>query len=277
MERHARYVFRAHLDTPLASLTLSALQLTVDAHPKPKSAAHGLRCILPVLRWAAAAGRGYVRRDLLDLRASVPRPVRDRVLSREELRALLPVLRERADDDVYAAGLCFLLLTAARRGEVAKARWRDIDFVARTWSIPETKSGQPHVVPLSRQALTLLRRMVPEQSDPAPAAFVCTTANNRPLTRWEEATRRIQAASSTSGWTRHDLRRTAATLMGEMGVMPDIIEAALNHTTIHSPIASIYNRYRYRNEVAVALQQLADLLDGIEQGGAEVIALHGTT
>jgi integrase len=275
MERHARYVFRAHLGTPLAELTLAALQLTVDAHPKPKSAAHAARCLRPLLRWAAAPGRGYVDRDLLDLRASAPRPVRDRVLSREELRVLLPVLRERADDDIYAAGLHFLLLTAARRGEVAKARWRDVDFPARTWSIPETKSGQPHVVPLSRQALALLRRMLLEQSEPDPAAFVFTTPNGTPLTRWEEATQRIQAASGTSGWTRHDLRRTAATLMGELGIIPDIVEAALNHTVIRSPLAAVYNKARYRPEVAAALQRLADLLDGIEQGGAMIVALHG--
>jgi hypothetical protein len=62
--------------------------------------------------------------------------------------------------------------------------------------------------------------------------------------------------------------------MGELGVLPAIIEAALNHTTIHSQIASVYNKARYRPQVAEALQQLADALDGVEQGGAEVIALR---
>jgi hypothetical protein len=76
-----------------------------------------------------------------------------------------------------------------------------------------------------------------------------------------------------TGWQRHDLRRTSATAMGELGVMPDVIEAVLNHVTIHSQIASVYNKSRYRPQVAEALQKLADWLDGIEQGGAQVITL----
>ena len=70
------------------------------------------------------------------------------------------------------------------------------------------------------------------------------------------------------GWTRHDLRRTGATMLGEMGELPDIIEAALNHVSIRSPLAATYNRSRYRPQVAAALQRLADALDGIEAGAA---------
>ena len=62
--------------------------------------------------------------------------------------------------------------------------------------------------------------------------------------------------------------------MGELGVMPAIIEAALNHTTIHSQIASVYNKSRYRPQVASALQQLSGRLDAIEHGGAEIVALR---
>jgi hypothetical protein len=59
-----------------------------------------------------------------------------------------------------------------------------------------------------------------------------------------------------------------------MGELPDIIEAALNHVTIHSPLAATYNRSRYRPQVAMALQRLADALDGIEAGAAKVVPLH---
>ena len=62
-------------------------------------------------------------------------------------------------------------------------------------------------------------------------------------------------------------------MLGKMGVMPAIVEAALNHTSIHSQLATVYNKSRYRQEVAEALQHLADVLDGIEQGGAAVIGL----
>jgi integrase len=269
MDPHIRRVFNAHLGAPLESLSAGALQMTVDEHVRPKSATFGLRCLLPVLRWAAAPGRAYVDRSLLDVRASAPKPVRDRVLSREELGQLLPVLR--VSDNIYAHALLLILLTAVRRGEIASARWRDIDFVACTWTLPTTKNGHWHIIPLSRQAIGLLRRLLPEEHDPDDFVF---NANGKPLGDWGSATRRLQDASLTSGWTRHDLRRTAATLCGELGVMPDIIEALLNHTAIHSQIASVYNKSRYRPQVAVALQQLADLLDGIEAGGAEVVPLR---
>jgi hypothetical protein len=269
MQPQIKRVFRAHLDTPLATLTVGALQMTVDNYPKPKSALFGVGCLLPVLRWASAPGRAYVDRALLDLKASAKAPSRDRVLSRDELSKLLPTLS--ASDSSYAKGIRFILLTACRRGEVSAARWRHIDFTARTWTLPRTKNGTEHVIPLSRQAIALLRAHRPEQLDD-PSTFVFN-ANGKSLADWEGATERLQKASNTSGWTRHDLRRTAATLMGNLGVMPDIIEATLNHVTIHSHVATIYNKSRYRPEVALALQRLADALDGIEHGGAEVIAL----
>jgi integrase len=269
MQPQIKRVFRTHLDTPLANLSLGALQMTVDDYPKPKSALFGVRCLLPVLRWASAPGRAYIDRALLDLRASATAPSRDRVLSRDELTKLLPTLS--VSDSCYAKGMRFILLTACRRGEVSAARWRDIDFTACTWTLPRTKNGTEHVIPLSRQAIALLRAHWPEQLDD-PSTFVFN-ANGKSLADWEGATERLQKAPNTRGWTRHDLRRTAATLMGNLGVMPDIIEATLNHVTIRSHVATIYNRSRYRPEVALALQRLADALDGIEHGGAEVIAL----
>jgi integrase len=269
MEPQIRRVFHSHLDTALATLTVGALQMTVDRHPKPKSASFAVRCLLTVLRWAVAPGRAYVDRDLLGLQTSAPKPSRDRVLSRDELAKLLPALR--ASNSAYASAMRAILLTAVRRGEVEAARWQDINFTAGTWTLPAPKNGKPHVIPLSRQAGALLRGLQPAQVDPE--GFVFTASGGRPLATWDAATDAIQAASGTTAWTRHDLRRTAATTMGEAGVPAHVIEAALNHSDVHSALASVYNKSRYRNEVADALQRLADVLDGIEQGGAEVIPI----
>ncbi|MBV9757512.1 MAG: hypothetical protein JO047_10695 [Alphaproteobacteria bacterium] len=84
----------------------------------------------------------------------------------------------------------------------------------------------------------------------------------------------MQDKSATAGWQRHDLRRTGATMLGDMGELPDIIEAALHHVSIRSPRAVIYNRSRYRPQVAVALQRLADAPDGIEADAGQVVQLH---
>jgi len=103
--------------------------------------------------------------------------------------------------------------------------------------------------------------------------LIFATSTGAPLGNWDRETKALQEASDTQGWTRHDLRRTGATMLGEMGELPDIIEAALSHVSIRSPLAATYNRSRYRPQVAAALQRLADALDGIEAGAAKVVPL----
>ena len=212
MEPQIKRVFHSYLDTPLADLTLGALQLTVDDHPKPKSASFGVRCLMTVLRWAASAGRQYVARDLLDLKASATKPRRDRVLSKDELARVLPTLGGWSP---YAAALKPILLTACRRGEASAARWRDVDLAGGTWTLPMTKSGTQHVISLSPQAIDLLRSRRAIDTDPMALIFASRTG--KPLDSWEGATQRVQATSGTTDWHRHDLRRTAATTMDMLG------------------------------------------------------------
>ena len=270
-------VFGALLRQPVGTLTLADLQMAADNYAFPKSAAFAVRTIRPALKWAAQLGRRYVPSELTNLSTSVAVERRRRVLTGHELSALLPVLR--VSSRPYAAALQFMLLTLARRQEAAQARWRDVNLDAGVWTIPETKNGETHVVPLSRQALDLLRSRLPKDDAgnterPDPDAPVFATSKGAPLGDWDRETKVIQRASNTGHWTRHDLRRTGATMLGEMGELPDIIEAALNHVSIRSPLAATYNRSRYRPQVAAALQRLADALDGIEAGAAAVVPLH---
>ena len=274
--RRIEGVFAAYLPRPLATMRAGDLQMTTDAHKAKQSAAAAVRYIRPVLKWAAQ--RGYVAAEVAVLHQPATVRRRDRVLSLDELRAVLPALD--ASTRPYAAALRFMLLTLARREEVAAATWRDMDLDAGVWTIPTTKNGQPHKVPLSAQAVALLTAQKPAKpakpSAPKPGAlpaFVFHVEGGGRLVNWDRETKVIQAASKTEGWTRHDLRRTGATLLGEMGFDPHVIEAALNHTAIHSQLAATYNRSRYMPEVTRALQALADRLDGVVQGGAEVVSL----
>ncbi|HEX3402685.1 MAG TPA: tyrosine-type recombinase/integrase [Acetobacteraceae bacterium] len=270
--RRIESVFAKHLKRPLAGLTLEALQHTADNWPSGQSAAAAVRYIRPMLKWAAHANRAAVARELALITPPATVARRQRVLNHEELARLLPTLR--ASHSAYAAALQFMLLTCCRREEASTALWQDIDLQARLWRLPETKTknGQEHAVPLSRQALALLRSRLPADN-PDPAARVFTSDGGK-LGNWDRATKVIMVASDTQGWHRHDLRRTAATMMGEMGIDPHVIEAALAHKSVHSQLASIYNAARYRPQVADALQRLADALDNIEHGSsAEVIRL----
>jgi integrase len=268
-------VFKPLLAKPVASLAASDFQMLVDAYPSESTGGFVVRSVRPALKWSAQ--RGYVADGLANIHPPAAVKRRKRILTRDELATVLPALR--ASSRPYAAALLFMLLTLTRRQETALARWRDVNLEARTWTILETKNGEPHVVPLSQQAMNLLRSRLPTDdtgnSDrPQPSAFVFATSTGAPLGNWDRETKALQEASGTEGWTRHDLRRTGATMLGEMGELPDIIEAALNHVSIHSPLAATYNRSRYRPQVAMALQRLADALDGIEAGAAKVVPLR---
>lgn len=269
-DRRIRSVFGKLITRPLVHLTIGDLQMAADNWESGQSAAAAVRFIRPILKWASVPGRVYVPRSLADLVPPATVAKRTRTLTRDELAKLLPVLRTGRTPYHHAA--LFLLYTLARRQEAGSATWGDVDFAAGTWTIPVTKNGQPHAVPLPQQAIELLLSIRP--IDVRPTALIFATSNGTGLSNWDKATKAIMRVSGTSGWTRHDLRRTGATMLGEMGEMPDIIEAALNHASIHSSLAATYNRSRYRPQVAMALQRLADALDGIGQGGAEIVPLR---
>lgn len=266
MRRRVEGVFAGLVRRPLATITAGDFQMVADAHPSKSSASAGVRYLRPILKWAAQ--RGYVGRDvaLVDPPAAVKR--RDRVLTQEELEAILPAL-VAPDANIYAQALRFMLLTLCRRDEACSATWDRVNLDAGEWRILETKNGQPHRVPLSRQAADLLCQIGPG----APAALIFPARGGEKLLNWDRTTKAIMEATGTAGWTRHDLRRTGATMLGEMGVEPHVIEAALNHTSIHSQLAATYNRARYFPAVREALQMLADRLDDIMAGGARVDAL----
>jgi integrase len=145
------------LAKPVAALSASDFQMMVDGYPSEATGSFVVRSMRPALKWAAQ--RGYVLEGLANIHPPAPVKRRKRILTRDELMTVLPALK--ATSRPYGAALLFMLLTLSRRQETALARWRDVNIEARTWTILETKNGEPHVVPLSRQAVDLLRARLP--------------------------------------------------------------------------------------------------------------------
>jgi integrase len=264
-------VFKAHLATPLPRLALIELQATVDRWPSAKSAAFSLRALLTVIRWASVSSRKLVSPELLELTTNAAKPERDRVLQPAELAALLPTFAQASPVDPYAVAHRLILLCGFRRGEIAAARWAQIDLAAATWHLPTSKTGAAHTVQLSRQAVQLLQAVRPPHALPADHVL---RDRGQPLYAWDAATARYRQASGVTGWTRHDLRRTSATILAELGCSDTLIKVALlNHAQPHSGVSGIYIRHRYIAEAREALQRLADRLDTIASGGAQVLTL----
>ena len=135
-------------------------------------------------------------------------------------------------------------LTGERRGEISGLCWSEIDFSTGAINLPgdRTKNKRPHVIPLSSAARALLTKL-PRVRD---AVFE--------FTAWAYQKDLLDKRSGVRGWTIHDIRRTVATGMADIGVAPHIIEQILNHQSGHKGgVAGIYNRANYAAEKAAAL------------------------
>src|SRR5262249_15794071 len=144
-------------------------------------------------------------------------------------------------------------------------RWRDIDLGKAICVLPPefTKARRTHDVPLSKVLLEILKTL-PRFAD---GDYVFThNCGGRHMRTYYEAKKKKDATIAGAGkklerWTMHDLRRTAATMMAERGVLPHILSAILGHsaaaavsTMPSATVTKIYNRYAYLNERREALE-----------------------
>jgi len=124
-----------------------------------------------------------------------------------------------------------LLLTGQRLGETSRMKWTDVDLDAKRWTIPgtDTKNGHPHRVPLSEPAHELLTARQEAAHPLATFAFPSGPNLNSSAWVWSKRTAAVFAAKTGVAFTAHDLRRTVATEMGELGIDADTIGLVLNH------------------------------------------------
>jgi integrase len=174
---------------------------------------------------------------------------RERVLTNGELAALW---RQCRDDDAGRI-IRLLILTGQRRGEVARMSWSELDLGRKLWTIPasRTKNKREHTLPLTDAALALLPERRREYVFGQGIGF----------SGWAKARDRINGLDD---FRLHDIRRSVATGMAEIGVLPHIIEAILNHVSGHkASVAGIYNKARYLEEMRSALTKWAQHIEQI--------------
>jgi integrase len=213
-----------------------------------------------------AKERGYVETSPVDdIRRPTVEKSRDRVLTVDELAAVWTA--SESLDYPYGPYLRMVILTAQRRTELASMRWRDINLDKAIWVLPAefTKARRTHDVPLSTMALEILKNL-PRFAD-GDYAFTHNCGSTHMCTYYE-AKQHVDTTIAAAGkklerWTIHDLRRTAATMMAEQGVLPHILSAILGHsaaaavsTMPSATVTKIYNRYAYLNERAGSLGRL---------------------
>ena len=198
---------------------------------------------------------------------------RERVLTQQELAELWSAL-DAEPNPQFADIVRLLILTGQRREEVGSLCWSEVADDRAILPPERTKNSRQHEVPLSRQAQTILARQPKRKGRDfvfgiGEAGFSgwsdCKARLDQALLAARRQTNR--KAKAMPDWRLHDLRRTCATGMAELGVQPHIIEAVLNHVSGHKGgVAGIYNRARYAEEVRAALARWADHVAALASG-----------
>ena len=209
---------------------------------------------------------------------------RTRTLSWDELTELAAKVPSANLPPRIEAALWVLLATGTRSGELRQARVEKIDIEKREWVIPAeiAKNGREHLVHLSHFAATWLQVMLDySESDwlmtgeienkPVSEEFLRKLIGDRIGTVHREKPTEYHKSLALPGgeWRLHDLRRTAATRMGDIGVQPHVIEACLNH--VRKGIEGVYQRQEYLTERRQAFDAWGEKLASIVQDRAPIL------
>lgn len=201
-----------------------------------------------------------------------------RNLSLAEIKELLEKLPNSGLSQQLQLAVKLILTTGARVGEIVSAEWSQVDLKTRTWVIPAdtAKNGRAHLVHLSDFAIRQLQTLEKTRS----TRFLLSgrkpdthldgqtlTKAVRDRTRTAQINKRAPATGAlilTGGeWSPHDLRRTMASRMGDLGVPPHVIERCLNH--IQQGIVGVYQQQEYLTERKQAYESWGATLDSCER------------
>ena len=248
---------------------LLAVLRRIEARGRHETA-HRVRALAGrVLRYAVATGRAPhdVAADLKDALAPVKSKNFASVTDPRRVGELMRAIHGYGGHPVTALALKLAPLVFVRPGELRAAEWSEFDLENADWRIPAArmKMREPHVVPLSRQALAILRELQPLARG-GRYLFPSLRTRDRPMSdnTINAALRRLGYTSEEQ--TGHGFRSMASTLLNEQGFPPDVIELQLAHAE-RSKVRAAYNKAQRLPERRKMMQAWADYLDGLRAGG----------
>lgn len=261
---------------------------------KQRGSSHTARNLLKLMRqmFKFAVDRDVIEFDptasLSVSKTTTKNNERDRVLSQDEIRLLKDQLPDAGMMPPTECAIWIMLSTLCRVGELSKAQWKHIDFDKKTFFIPvdNSKNEKAHTIYLSDFALSQFRRLAYyRQSDTwlypntTDTNHVCEKSITKQVdgrqneTVYSNRSKNNQALVLPGGkWTPHDLRRSGATLMGDLGVHGDVIEKCLNHTE-ENTLKRVYQHQKLEIEKAEAWRLLGERLELLTSNRSNVIPL----
>jgi integrase len=255
--RALRHAFADHLRKPAARLTKAEVVAVLDGLSKDGHAAMAGR----TLAYGRACYTWAVKRGRLPGNPFVGVPVaagvvaRERVLTTEEVGRIWIAATGTAAP--FGPLFRVLLLTLARREEVAGMRWSELSDDLSTWTIPgaRMKRGAAHVVALpgpAREALSAVTRIKDQD-------LVFSTTGRTPVSGFTKAKAALDKAAKVTGWRLHDIRRSGVSTLAAMGFNPVVADLLLAHRPATlSSVARVYQRHDYAAEREAALKAWAE-------------------
>jgi integrase len=279
MQRLERDIFRYIGSRPIGEITPPEL-LAVFRRIESRGAhetAHRARFVCgQIFRYAVATGRAE-RDPAADLKGALT-PLKGKhhaaITDPKDVAPLLRAIDSYQGSFVVKSALLLAPLVFVRPGELRQAEWMEIDLDAAEWNIPaeRMKMKQAHLVPLSEQAIEILRELKALTGN-SRYVFPSGRSFHRPMSN-----NAINAALRRMGFdkdemTGHGFRAMARTILDEvLQVRPDFIEHQLAHA-VKDPNGRAYNRTAHLAERKKMMQTWADYLDGLKSG-AKVLPLR---
>jgi integrase len=260
----------AAIDTGLVMQCLSPIWTT-----RTETASRVRARIESILDWARVAGyregenparwKGHLQ-SLLPDKNKVRPPVHHAALAHAEIAKFMAELR--AQQGVAALALRFVILTAARTGEVIGARWSEIDRDAKIWTIPAERAAHPHRVPLSDDALAIIEEMAAVRRI-GDYLFPGITAG-RPISA--SAIRLVLGRIGSGAATTHGMRACFRSWCADHGIARDLAEQCLAHA-IGNAVEQAYNRTDLLERRRPIMASWARACDAANAAGADVVPI----
>ena len=256
-------------DLPINDITAPLLLLTlrkIEARGAIETAHRARAAASLVFRYAIATGRCKQNpaADLAGALTSAKTKHFASITEPQEVAKLLKAIYGYQGSPIVLAALKLSALWFVRPGELRHARWEEIDFARLEWRYVTSKTKTPHIVPLSRQAVEVLKAVRP-YARRSQYVFPGMRGASKPISE-----NTINAALRNLGFdstmiTAHGFRAMARTLLDEvLGFRPDFIEHQLAHA-VRDPLGRAYNRTSHLQERVKMMQVWADYLDSLRQ------------
>lgn len=263
-------LYRYHLERdfpfarkPIADVTPRQI-LTQLASCTPSMKEHAARIGRTFFQWA-------IRNHLLDTSpmARIAPPARgasrDRVLSNDELRAILAAARRLPGP--FPAIVQLAIRTGQRRSQLAALEWAWIDEAEELLTFPAEimKGNKAHTIPVSDTVLSLLAAQ-PKISDRYIFPASRERRTGKPSTvfaGWSKAKVAFDKECGVQNWGLHDARRTLSTVWASLDIPQHLTDRYLSHVPAGNPVSMVYNRFRYIAQLREAILKYDAFLDTI--------------